>query len=192
MGPSAFQLPSSRRQLRKLWHGRPHPGPNRGWLSVSPRAPQAHSLRRKPSESVNLLLMQVTKLEHATLRVTEGDDILIIDPGSFTVPLAELDGVVAVVITHHTPTTSPTEHLARIAQAVPSAPVYAPEGVARALDDRSIRIVSPGRHRHGRRLRTALLRRHARDHQHQPADRRQRRRARQRPPVLPRRLLCPP
>ncbi|MGO1412056.1 MBL fold metallo-hydrolase [Microbacterium sp.] len=88
--------------------------------------------------------MQVTKLEHATLRVTEGDDILIIDPGSFTAPLTDLDGVVAVVITHEHADHVTDEHLARIAQAAPSAPICAPEGVARALDDRSIRIVSPG------------------------------------------------
>lgn len=30
--------------------------------------------------------MRITKFEHAALRIQQGDDILLIDPGSFTAP----------------------------------------------------------------------------------------------------------
>lgn len=43
--------------------------------------------------------MRITKHEHAALRVEDHGQTLLIDPGSFTLPLDELQHLVGVVIT---------------------------------------------------------------------------------------------
>jgi len=88
--------------------------------------------------------MRVTKFEHATLRVDIGGDALIIDPGTFTSPLDDLSGLVAVVITHEHPDHWTPEHLDRILRAAPGTPVFAPAGVAAAAADHEITVVEPG------------------------------------------------
>ncbi|HWV47945.1 MAG TPA: MBL fold metallo-hydrolase [Microbacterium sp.] len=88
--------------------------------------------------------MRVTKFEHATLRIDETGDSLIIDPGSFTLPLQELTSVVAVVITHEHPDHWTPEHLDEILRNAPGIPVFAPAGVAAAAADHEITVVSPG------------------------------------------------
>jgi len=88
--------------------------------------------------------MRVTKHEHATLRLDESGDALIIDPGSFTSPLDDLSKIVGVVITHEHPDHWTSEHLDRILRAVPGTPVFAPAGVAAAADGYEITVVSPG------------------------------------------------
>lgn len=88
--------------------------------------------------------MRVTKYEHATLRIDEGGETLIIDPGSFTTPLDDLSGVVAVVLTHEHPDHWTPEHLDRILRVSPGIPIFAPTGVAAAAPDHEISVVSPG------------------------------------------------
>ncbi|MFE6733833.1 MBL fold metallo-hydrolase [Microbacterium sp. NPDC057650] len=88
--------------------------------------------------------MRVTKFEHAALRIDEGGDTLIIDPGSFTAPLHDLRKVVAVVITHEHPDHWTPEHLDRILLAAPGTPVFAPAGVAAAAAGYEITVVAPG------------------------------------------------
>ncbi|WEK59645.1 MAG: MBL fold metallo-hydrolase [Candidatus Microbacterium colombiense] len=88
--------------------------------------------------------MRVTKFEHATLRLDQNDQTLLIDPGSFTTPLDDLSGVVGVVLTHEHPDHWTSEHLDRILRAVPGIPVFAPSGVADAADGYEITVVSPG------------------------------------------------
>lgn len=88
--------------------------------------------------------MRVTKHEHATLRLDEAEDALIIDPGSFTSPLDELSNVVAVVLTHEHPDHWSAEHLDRILSAAPGTPIFAPAGVAAAAADYDFTVVSPG------------------------------------------------
>ena len=88
--------------------------------------------------------MRVTKFEHATLRIDESGDSLIIDPGSFTLPLQELTSVVAVVITHEHPDHWTPERLDEILLHAPGIPVFAPAGVAAAATDHEITVVSPG------------------------------------------------
>ena len=88
--------------------------------------------------------MRVTKFEHAALRIDEGSDTLIIDPGSFTTPLNELTSVVAVVITHEHPDHWTPDHLDRILRDAPGTPIYAPAGVAAAAPDYEITVVAPG------------------------------------------------
>ena len=47
--------------------------------------------------------MKVTKFEHSCLVVDQSNHTLIIDPGSFTMPLNHVRKVVAIVITHEHP-----------------------------------------------------------------------------------------
>ncbi|MGV2983533.1 MBL fold metallo-hydrolase [Microbacterium sp. AGC85] len=88
--------------------------------------------------------MRVTKFEHATLRVDLSGDTLIVDPGSFTSPLADLSGLVAVVITHEHPDHWTPDHLDRILRDAPGTPIFAPAGVAAASADHEITVVEPG------------------------------------------------
>lgn len=88
--------------------------------------------------------MRVTKFEHATLRIEKGDDVLVVDPGSFTSPLDDLRGLVGLVITHEHPDHWTPEHLDRILRAVPGTPIFAPAGVARAAEGYEITVVEPG------------------------------------------------
>lgn len=88
--------------------------------------------------------MRVTKYEHAALRLDENGDTLLIDPGSFTSPIDDLRGLVAVVLTHEHPDHWTPEHLDRILRAAPGTPIFAPEGVARAADGYEITVVAPG------------------------------------------------
>lgn len=88
--------------------------------------------------------MRVTKFEHATLTLLESGRTLIVDPGSFTTPLADLDAVVGIVITHEHPDHWTPDHLDRILKAYPGTPIYAPEGVARAAAGYEITVVHPG------------------------------------------------
>lgn len=88
--------------------------------------------------------MRVTKFEHAALRIDKGDEVLVIDPGSFTAPIDDLRGLVAVVITHEHPDHWTPEHLDRILRAAPGSPIFAPAGVARAAEGYDITVVAPG------------------------------------------------
>ncbi|MGW8483987.1 MBL fold metallo-hydrolase [Microbacterium sp. NPDC055903] len=88
--------------------------------------------------------MRVTKYEHATLRIDESGDTLLIDPGSFTSPLDALTNLVAVVLTHEHPDHWTPEHLDRILRDAPGTPIFAPAGVAAAAADYEITTVSPG------------------------------------------------
>jgi L-ascorbate metabolism protein UlaG (beta-lactamase superfamily) len=88
--------------------------------------------------------MRVTKHEHATLRVDDSGKTLIIDPGSFTTPLDDLAGVVAIVITHEHPDHWTPDHLDRILKMAPGTPVYGPQGVADAAAGYDVIVVAPG------------------------------------------------
>lgn len=88
--------------------------------------------------------MRVTKFEHATLRLDQLGQTLIVDPGSFTAPLNDLASLTAVVITHEHPDHWTPEHLDRLLRAAPGTPIYAPAGVAAAAKDYDITVVSPG------------------------------------------------
>lgn len=77
--------------------------------------------------------MRITKREHACLIVTEDGRSLVIDPGSLTGSLADVDGVVAVVVTHEHPDHWTSEHIADLRQRFPGAPIYGPDGVAAAV-----------------------------------------------------------
>ena len=88
--------------------------------------------------------MKLVKREHACLVVTQGSDTLIVDPGSFTLPLEGVTGVVAVVITHEHPDHWTPEHLDRIIAANPDARLFGPAGVAAAADGYDVTVVADG------------------------------------------------
>jgi L-ascorbate metabolism protein UlaG (beta-lactamase superfamily) len=88
--------------------------------------------------------MRVTKFEHAALRVDLEGRSLLIDPGSFTLPLDDLAKVVAVVLTHEHPDHWTSDHLDRIREAVPDVPIYGPQGVANAAAGYDVIVVNPG------------------------------------------------
>ncbi len=88
--------------------------------------------------------MKVTKHEHATLRLTEAGRTLIVDPGSLTAPLEDVGDLAGILLTHEHADHWTPEHLARLTQAAPDAPILCTEGVARAAGDWTIRVVRPG------------------------------------------------
>ncbi|MES2867596.1 MBL fold metallo-hydrolase [Microbacterium sp.] len=88
--------------------------------------------------------MRVTKFEHATLRLDLSGDTLIVDPGSFTSPLVDLSGLVAIVITHEHPDHWTPDHLDRILRDAPGTRIFAPAGVAAAATGYEITVVEPG------------------------------------------------
>ncbi|MGN8050851.1 MBL fold metallo-hydrolase [Curtobacterium sp. 22159] len=90
--------------------------------------------------------MEVTKLEHACQIVTEGTARLVIDPGDFTRPV-DVDGVVAVIVTHEHPDHVTPEQIDRILGRNPDAVVIGPAGVARALTGTTVDVVTAGDHR---------------------------------------------
>lgn len=88
--------------------------------------------------------MRITKFEHAALRVDAEGASLIIDPGAFTLPMEDLSGAVAVVVTHEHPDHWTPDHLERLRAAVPGIPIYGPAGVAAAANGFEVTTVSPG------------------------------------------------
>jgi len=88
--------------------------------------------------------MKLVKREHACLVLTSSTDTLVIDPGSFTLPLDDLRGVVAIVITHEHQDHWTPEHLDRILGMNPDATVFGPAGVATAASSHNVTVVSDG------------------------------------------------
>lgn len=88
--------------------------------------------------------MRITKHEHACLRLEREGRTLLIDPGSYTLPLTDLEHVVAIVLTHEHPDHWTPEHLDRILGQFPSIPIYGPAGLAAAAAGYDVTVVSPG------------------------------------------------
>lgn len=88
--------------------------------------------------------MKLTKREHACQVVEKEGAALVIDPGSFTLPLDDLTGVVAIVITHEHADHWTADHLERIREKNPDARILGPAGVAAAATGFPVEVVSPG------------------------------------------------
>jgi L-ascorbate metabolism protein UlaG (beta-lactamase superfamily) len=88
--------------------------------------------------------MKLVKREHACLVLTQGTDTVIVDPGSFTLPLSDATGVVAIVITHEHPDHWTPEHLDRIIAGNPDARLFGPAGFAAAARDYDVTVVADG------------------------------------------------
>jgi L-ascorbate metabolism protein UlaG (beta-lactamase superfamily) len=79
--------------------------------------------------------MNLTKFEHACLLLEITDKRLIIDPGSFTMPLGDFGDVVAVVITHEHGDHATAEQLERIVGRNPEVKIFGPAGAVAAQKD---------------------------------------------------------
>jgi L-ascorbate metabolism protein UlaG (beta-lactamase superfamily) len=90
--------------------------------------------------------MKLTKHEHSCLILEKGKAAIVIDPGSFTTPLTDLDGVVAIVITHEHADHWTPEQLDRILDRNPDARILGPAGVASAAKEYTVQVVSDGDH----------------------------------------------
>jgi L-ascorbate metabolism protein UlaG (beta-lactamase superfamily) len=88
--------------------------------------------------------MRITKYEHACFVASLGDKKLVVDPGSFTVPLPDMNNIVGVVITHEHGDHWTPEHLHRILENSPEAKFFAPAGVAAAATDFEFTVVKGG------------------------------------------------
>jgi L-ascorbate metabolism protein UlaG (beta-lactamase superfamily) len=88
--------------------------------------------------------MKITKLEHACLVIEIDGKKLVIDPGSFTIPLADVIDVVAVVITHEHADHWTPEHLEHILKQNPEVTIFGPAGVVAAASDFDIVPVNDG------------------------------------------------
>ena len=88
--------------------------------------------------------MKLTKYEHATLVLEKSGQTLVVDPGTFTMPLTEVRDVVAVVITHEHPDHWTPEQLDRVLAMSPDAKIYGPQGVAIAASAYPVIVVKDG------------------------------------------------
>jgi L-ascorbate metabolism protein UlaG (beta-lactamase superfamily) len=77
--------------------------------------------------------MQITKYEHACLVLEKAGKRLVIDPGSYTGPIADLNEVAAVVITHMHDDHCSEEQIDRILQASPDAVIFGTDEVCKRL-----------------------------------------------------------
>ena len=88
--------------------------------------------------------MKLTKFEHSCLVLDKNGSTLVIDPGSFTMPLTDIMGVVAVVITHEHADHWTPEQLTRILDRNPGARILGPAGVAAAATGFEVEVVKDG------------------------------------------------
>jgi L-ascorbate metabolism protein UlaG (beta-lactamase superfamily) len=88
--------------------------------------------------------MKLTKYEHACMVLQKGDSTLVIDPGAYTTPLTDLDGVAAIVITHEHADHWTAEQLTRLLDRNPDAKIFAPAGAAAAATDFEVETVAEG------------------------------------------------
>jgi L-ascorbate metabolism protein UlaG (beta-lactamase superfamily) len=88
--------------------------------------------------------MKLTKYEHSCMVLTKGDSSIVIDPGGYTTPLTDLDGVIGIVITHEHADHWTTEQLSRILDRNKSARIFGPAGVVAAAPEFTIETVAAG------------------------------------------------
>jgi len=88
--------------------------------------------------------MKLAKHEHACFLLTSGAETLVVDPGDYTLPLSELDGVVGIVITHEHADHWTPEQLDRIIDRNPDARIFGPAGVVAAASGYPIEGVANG------------------------------------------------
>ena len=88
--------------------------------------------------------MKLTKREHSCLVLEQAGETLIVDPGSFTLPLTDPRDVVAIVITHEHPDHWTPEHLRRILDVNSDARIFGPAGVVKAAEEFDVTEVKAG------------------------------------------------
>jgi L-ascorbate metabolism protein UlaG (beta-lactamase superfamily) len=88
--------------------------------------------------------MKLTKYEHSCMVLEKGGSSIVIDPGTYTMPLTDLDGVVAIVITHEHADHWTPEQLTRLLDRNPDARILGPAGVVAAAADFTVEKVAQG------------------------------------------------
>ncbi len=92
--------------------------------------------------------MQITKHEQSLLTIIDGGGTLVIDPGSFSGRLVDVENVQALVLTHEHPDHWTPEHVTDLRTRFPGLPVMGPAGVAaavaEALGEDVVDVVAPG------------------------------------------------
>jgi L-ascorbate metabolism protein UlaG (beta-lactamase superfamily) len=79
--------------------------------------------------------MKITKYEHSFMVLEQNDEQLVIDPGTYSPNLPELQNVVGIIVTHEHADHLSATNLTTILQANPAAPLYAPQDVLDQLTD---------------------------------------------------------
>lgn len=88
--------------------------------------------------------MQITKYEHACLVIENQGQRIVIDPGSYTRPMTQLDDVLAIVITHMHDDHCSEEQIDRILKNNPSAKIYGTDEVCKRLESYQVTSVHHG------------------------------------------------
>lgn len=88
--------------------------------------------------------MKLTKYEHSCLILEKAGSTLVIDPGSFTMPLSDLANVVAIVVTHEHADHWTAEQLDRLLDRSPDARILGPAGFAAAATEATVEVVAGG------------------------------------------------
>lgn len=88
--------------------------------------------------------MRLTKLEHACLIIEKDGRRLVVDPGSFTSPLMDLQDVDAIVITHEHADHWTPDQLTHLLASNPGATIHGPAGVAAAAEAFDVHVVTDG------------------------------------------------
>lgn len=88
--------------------------------------------------------MRLTKYEHSEMVLEVAEKRVIIDPGSFSLPLGDIGDVVAVVITHEHGDHWTPEQLDRIIERNPEAAIYGTPGVVAAAAAYDVTAVKDG------------------------------------------------
>jgi len=88
--------------------------------------------------------MKLTKYEHACMVIEKGGSLVVIDPGAYTMPLSDLDGVVAIVITHEHADHWTADQLERLLDRNKDARIFGPAGVAAAAAEFTVETVKDG------------------------------------------------
>jgi L-ascorbate metabolism protein UlaG (beta-lactamase superfamily) len=88
--------------------------------------------------------MRLTKYTHSCVRFDDGDQVLVIDPGTFSEAALALDGAHAVLITHEHPDHIDTPTLLAVAKANTALRVWAPASVASSLSELGDRVTAVG------------------------------------------------
>lgn len=88
--------------------------------------------------------MQITKYEHACLVLEKAGKRVVIDPGSFTRPIPDIQEVVAVVITHMHDDHCSEEQIERILKASPEAIIFGTDEVCKRLNNYKTTAVHHG------------------------------------------------
>jgi L-ascorbate metabolism protein UlaG (beta-lactamase superfamily) len=92
--------------------------------------------------------MQITKLGHSCLLVTDGDAKILIDPGTFSAGFEPLTDLTAILITHQHADHLDPARLPAVVAANPQAAIYADPGSVSPLADAGITAIpaQPGDH----------------------------------------------